>query len=172
MPVTLKLELTEEERALLHYMLDSAVKGFPDRDPPEEVIRHFQQDPTISLKTLAAKIDQAMVAGDQREPAAEAPPTNSWGAWLPPGHEALASLPTIRPEFEDHLLNEDGERDDATIAMAFSDLLNKLMAPFTGDGSDALLPIGRERALVITHLQEAMFWARRGIAMLGRNQQP
>ena len=69
----------------------------------------------------------------------------------------------VRDEFAVHLLNEQGLRAAETIAIAFTELLNAL---------DAILPSSRERLLVITHLQEAAFWAKRGIAVHHENRQP
>lgn len=68
----------------------------------------------------------------------------------------------MRPEFEVHKLNEYGLRSAEAIAQAFSDCLERV---------EALVPAGRERALVATKLQEACFFAKRGIASLPANQE-
>lgn len=66
-----------------------------------------------------------------------------------------------RPEFSVHLLNETGICKAAALADIFSEALDKI---------EAILPPGRERALVITKLQEAAFFAKRGIAIDPSNQ--
>jgi hypothetical protein len=61
-----------------------------------------------------------------------------------------------RSEFSVHLLNDTGIGKAAEIADAFSDLLDKL---------ETIIPAGRERSLVVTKLQEAAFWAKRGMSV-------
>lgn len=63
---------------------------------------------------------------------------------------------TIRSEFQVHMLNEEGVKQASAIAEVFSATLDTL---------DKLIPAGRERSLVVTKLQEAAFWAKRGIAI-------
>lgn len=65
-------------------------------------------------------------------------------------------------EFKVHRLNEQGLQRATEIARAFDACLAAL---------DKVLPQGRERALVVTKLQEANFWAKRGIAIDPANQQ-
>lgn len=68
----------------------------------------------------------------------------------------------IRPEFQVHMLNENGKRKAREIAEGFSILLA---------GVEALGVTGRELALVKTKLEEACFFAKRGIASLPENQE-
>ena len=63
-------------------------------------------------------------------------------------------------EFKVHLLNERGLKKAGDVAHAFDRLLAELD-----------LPPGRERALVVTKLQEACFWAKRAIATQAENQE-
>lgn len=67
-----------------------------------------------------------------------------------------------RSEFSVHLLNHAGLEKARILAQNFSDLL---------DDVEAHVPPGRERALVITKLQEACFFAKRGVALDPANQQ-
>ena len=67
-----------------------------------------------------------------------------------------------RPEFEVHILNDVGIAKAKVIASCFSELLTAL---------EAAVPPGRERALVVTKLQESAFWAKRGMAVDPNNQQ-
>lgn len=67
----------------------------------------------------------------------------------------------IRSEFQVHMLNEQGIARASALGEVFSDALNKI---------EALVPAGRERAIVITHLQEASFFAKRGVATQKENQ--
>jgi hypothetical protein len=67
----------------------------------------------------------------------------------------------IRPEFAVHLLNDDGIQKAETLAAIFSSTL---------DAIERIVPAGRERALVITKMQEAAFFAKRGIAIDPLNQ--
>jgi hypothetical protein len=68
----------------------------------------------------------------------------------------------IRPEFKVHMLNESGKAKAASIAQAFSDLLNNIEASGC---------TGRDLALVKTKLEEACFAAKRGMASLPENQE-
>lgn len=72
-------------------------------------------------------------------------------------------MPTIRSEFAVHRLNPPGFLKAEQLAAAFSKLLNEI---------DELVPDGREKSLVITKLQEACFFAKRGIAVNTANQEP
>jgi hypothetical protein len=67
----------------------------------------------------------------------------------------------IRQEFSVHLLNELG-----------IDAANKLAEVFTTalEEVEKLVPPGRERSVVITKLQEAAFFAKRGMAVDPANQ--
>lgn len=67
----------------------------------------------------------------------------------------------MKNEFQVHMLNDDGIAKATELGEAFSTLLEKV---------EALVPAGRERALVVTKLQEASFFAKRGIAVLPENQ--
>lgn len=67
----------------------------------------------------------------------------------------------IRSEFQVHILNEQGIAKARELGEVFTDALNKI---------ESLVPPGRERALVITKLQEASFFAKRGIAAVAENQ--
>jgi hypothetical protein len=64
-------------------------------------------------------------------------------------------------EFKVHLLNEYGLAKAADVAHVFSEALRFL---------DALIPQGRERALVVTKMQEACFFAKRAVALQPDNQ--
>ncbi len=65
-------------------------------------------------------------------------------------------------EFNVNLLNENGLCACTKLAGIFIDALHAI---------DSLIPPGRERALVVTKLQEASFFAKRAIAMMPENQQ-
>ena len=67
----------------------------------------------------------------------------------------------MRPEFSVYLLNDNGIEKALALGEVFSEALLKI---------EALVPAGRERALVITKLQEASFFAKRGIAVDPANQ--
>ena len=67
----------------------------------------------------------------------------------------------IRPEFTVHMLSESGVTEARTHAEGFSALL---------DGVEALGVTGRRLALVRTHLEDACFQAKKGIAELPENQ--
>lgn len=69
----------------------------------------------------------------------------------------------MRAEFTVRMLNERGTALAADVAEVFSDVLTKL---------EAIVPQGRERALVVTKMQEAAFFAKRGIALDPANHQP
>lgn len=68
----------------------------------------------------------------------------------------------IRPEFQVHMLNDLGKARAKDIAVAFSDLLDRLEAQGI---------TGRDMALVKTKLEEACFVAKRGMASLPENQE-
>jgi hypothetical protein len=70
-------------------------------------------------------------------------------------------MSTIREEFNVHLLNAEGIRAARAVAEIFSDTLTQL---------EALGLTGREKALVVTGLQQAGFWAKRAIAVLPQHQ--
>jgi len=70
-------------------------------------------------------------------------------------------MSTPRTEFSVHILNEQGLSKAGDLADIFSDALDKI---------EALVPAGRERALVITKLQEACFFGKRAIALDPANQ--
>ncbi len=68
-----------------------------------------------------------------------------------------------RPEFKVHKLNAEGLAKAELLAGVFSDALNSI---------DQLLPAqSREKSLVVTKLQEACFFAKRGIALDPKNQE-
>lgn len=69
--------------------------------------------------------------------------------------------PHIRSEFTVHLLNQDGIDSARILAEKFSELL---------DHVEMLGVSHRELALVKTKLEEAAFFAKRGIAMIPGNQ--
>lgn len=68
---------------------------------------------------------------------------------------------SIRSEFNVHLLNPEGISAARKVAEVFSTALDSL---------EALGLEGRERALTVTALQEAGFWAKRGVAVLPKHQ--
>lgn len=63
---------------------------------------------------------------------------------------------TVRPEFQYHELNQTGIDACTKLRAAFTELLTTV---------EATIPPGRERALVVTKLQEACNWAVRGAAI-------
>jgi len=67
----------------------------------------------------------------------------------------------IRPEFQYHQLNEQGVAACNSIRGQFTNLLDLI---------EAMVPPGRERALVVTKLQEACNWAVRAAAVQPANQ--
>lgn len=81
-------------------------------------------------------------------------------------------------EFAVHRLNEQGLAKADRIASAFVNLLTELDAiglvadDHHPDGSVTKAVSARERALVVTKLQEASFFAKRAMAMNGQNQVP
>lgn len=68
---------------------------------------------------------------------------------------------TMRSEFQVHMLNGTGIERATALGEAFSELLTKV---------EAIVPASRERSLVVTKLQEAAFWAKRGMAVDPANQ--
>ena len=68
----------------------------------------------------------------------------------------------MRNEFMVHKLNEQGLELARAIAVAFSNMLLDL---------EAIVPPGRDRAIVVTKLQEACFFAKRAIADNPENQE-
>lgn len=64
-----------------------------------------------------------------------------------------------KPEFEVYILNAEGERKAEEIAEMFSDLLANL---------ELVVPDGRDLSIVKTKLQEACFFAKRGMAQFNR----
>ncbi len=67
----------------------------------------------------------------------------------------------VRPEFNVHSLNDQGIAKATELGEVFSEALDKI---------EAVVPAGRERALVVTKLQEAKFFAVRGVALDKANQ--
>ena len=67
----------------------------------------------------------------------------------------------MRAEFEVHLLNEEGIQKANEIAQIFSDALDEI---------SKRIPAGRNLSLVVTKMQEASFFAKRGIAEQVENQ--
>lgn len=70
----------------------------------------------------------------------------------------------IRPEFDVHILNEQGIERARSIAFSFSLCLEELEQLCGADG--------REMAIVRTKLQEAAFFAKRAMAVHEENQKP
>jgi hypothetical protein len=64
-------------------------------------------------------------------------------------------------DFKVHVLNEEGLKLAAEIAHYFQQLLDLM---------EARMPASRELSLVRTHLQEACFWAKRGMAIDPKHQ--
>jgi hypothetical protein len=71
----------------------------------------------------------------------------------------------IRPEFQAFRLNDHGKQLAHAASEIFTEALNKLDG-LLGDQQ------GRERALMVTTLQQAAFWARRALSVQPSNQQP
>lgn len=69
--------------------------------------------------------------------------------------------PKLRPEFGVHFLNARGAAIANDIAQVFSGLVDYL---------EALGITGREKAVVITKLQEACFFAKKSVALIPENQ--
>jgi hypothetical protein len=67
----------------------------------------------------------------------------------------------LNPEFEVHMLNERGIERALNIAADFDLLLNSLAE---------VLPKGRELSIVKTKLEEACFFAKKGMANQPENQ--
>ena len=65
------------------------------------------------------------------------------------------------PQFQVHLLNDEGIAKANELATAFDDLL---------EGVKSITPEGRELALVKTHLEIASFYAKKGMASDPKNQ--
>ena len=63
--------------------------------------------------------------------------------------------------FEVHRLNEAGLEKAGVIANAFNELLNEIRP---------LVPEGREWSIVKTKLEEACFYAKKGLALMPANQ--
>lgn len=70
----------------------------------------------------------------------------------------------LRDEFTVHQLNEHGLEEALIVAGLFSDFLRRLEQHLPDQTQE------RERSLIITHLQEAAFWAKRAIAEQPVNQ--
>lgn len=68
----------------------------------------------------------------------------------------------IRPEFKVHMVSTLGRGKCESVAEGFSILL---------DGLEGLGITGRDLALVKTKLEEAAFFAKRGVASLPENQE-
>lgn len=68
----------------------------------------------------------------------------------------------IRPEFQVHMLSENGKAKARIVAEAFSDLLTAV---------ESYGVTGRQLALVKTDLQTACFNAKKGIAEIPENQE-
>lgn len=63
--------------------------------------------------------------------------------------------------FESIALNEQGQKRLASITLAFNDLL---------DGIRPIVPEGREWSIIKTKLEEACFYAKRGMSLAATNQ--
>jgi hypothetical protein len=81
--------------------------------------------------------------------------------WDPKPLGAPVSQPAVRPEFAVHMLNEQGKVKARYIAEDFSRLLTSL---------DSYIGNGREAAIVRTKLEEACFFAKKGMAVQRENQ--
>lgn len=68
----------------------------------------------------------------------------------------------IRPEFKSHMLNDAGKAKATELAVRFTTLLEKI---------EQLGVTGRELAIVKTKLEEASFFAKKGVASLLENQE-
>lgn len=68
---------------------------------------------------------------------------------------------TVNAEFQVHKLNDEGMRKAIAIADAFDDLMEDLKA---------LMPEGRALSIVKTKLEEACFFAKKGMAVDPVNQ--
>lgn len=66
------------------------------------------------------------------------------------------SNPLYKPEFAMQATTPESAASCEQVAQMFSDLLDRL---------DAVLPAGRERALVVTKLQEAAHWAHAALTL-------
>jgi hypothetical protein len=67
----------------------------------------------------------------------------------------------MNKEFEVHILNESGIQKARDLAGLFDGLLDKVVE---------LVPAGRELSIVRTKLEEACFFAKKGIANAAENQ--
>jgi hypothetical protein len=67
----------------------------------------------------------------------------------------------MNPEFETHLLTPEGVTNTKTIKLGFDALL---------DGIKELVPASRELSIVKTKLEEACFFAVKGVAVNPANQ--
>lgn len=76
--------------------------------------------------------------------------------------DMLAPLDSVRPEFQVHMLNDAGQQRARAMAEDFTWLLNRV---------EKFGVTGRELALVCTKLQEACFFAKRGMAMRIENRE-
>lgn len=70
--------------------------------------------------------------------------------------------PVVRQEFQVHLLNDQGIGRAQMLGAVFSEALDRI---------EAIIPPGRDRAIVVTKLQEASFFAKRAIAADPVNQE-
>lgn len=75
---------------------------------------------------------------------------------------AQTTTRVVNEIFSVHMLNDDGKKKAVAMAEDFSELLARV---------EAVVPPGRELAIVKTHLQDACFYAKRGMAMKPENQQ-
>ncbi len=67
----------------------------------------------------------------------------------------------MRDEFKVHVLNDLGMEQARKLAEKFSAFLEDI---------ETIVPAGRDRAIVITKLQECSFFAKRGVACLKEYQ--
>lgn len=77
----------------------------------------------------------------------------------------------MRTEFEVHLLNEAGIEKATALGSVFSNALTEI-EHLLGTAGGMTPEVARCRALVVTKLQEASFFAKRGIAVDPANQKP
>lgn len=75
---------------------------------------------------------------------------------------ARAARKTINPEFQVHRLNPAGLTKAEEVAIAFDELLEQVKN---------WIPESRELSLVKTHMEQACFYVKKGLAKQAANQQ-
>jgi hypothetical protein len=112
---------------------------------------HRQDCPARSDQDVAWVMSQ----WNSNEPSSGTRPQPIGCAGCTCGSDSPSEDRAIREEFEVHLLNENGIAKARELAEVFSDALTKI---------EMITGPGREAALVKTKLQEASFFAKRGLA--------